>query len=156
MSADIKMIQFLKKLPSRERNFYLLMRSYDRALFQCKRYDVNAQSEAVETVAEFFEGQIDQLLGKSVSSPIYDIPRPRDEKAEKSIIEDTPPKDVLTAFHDQKLAAIRSIDKGFDDKLGAWASSFSKSGDEITSDATKRLSNESDLSSDEDENPEKE
>ena len=127
--ASTPFLHLLEKLQPRERNFYLMMDAYNTALgkFNFLPHEINT------SVQKFFESEILKIL---VETPlVYESNYKRNEMAEKSI----------ENKHENK---IKSVDQQFDDKLGKWASSFS-SDDE---DDIKRITNESDLSSDEKDN----
>jgi hypothetical protein len=145
---ELPLIRFLKSLPQKQRNFYLLMNAYNLTLNELgDRYpdnDNDSKQEGVKLISEFFETEISRLLETS-SSPFYESQTTRNEKAEKSI------PDKLNII--DQMNAVNLADDEFDEKLGKWASSFSDSDDE-TNKKDRRLANESDLSSD-DEDQEK-
>jgi len=134
---ELSMIQFLKKLPQRERNFYLLMNSYNLHLNNLSHCNNETQQEGSKLLSEFFESEILKLVVNEVQStpaPFYENHITIDEKAEKSTSEIN------------KFKIVNLADKEFNEKLGEWASSFSNSDDENDTNE-KRLANESDLSS---------
>lgn len=162
MSTELNFFRFLKKLPSHDRTLYILLQYYRDSLIRFNDLNGECQLEAVSALSDVFEPDILNLLQTRTGvvelttpvPPIYEAIR--NERAEVSSTSST-----LLNNKVDKLAVIRSIDKQFDDNLGEWGSSFSNSDDSEepvykedppklqASDSIKRLSNASDLSSDE-------
>lgn len=147
MSTEVTFLRFLKKLSYRDRKLYILLESYRSALTKYNDADELLQTEASSLLSAFFETEIYKLLESSVNPPIYESHR--NDRAERSVSLKKP----------DKLSLIRDIDKQFDEKIGEWASSFSDDEKDVTEEQqpidalTKRLSNASDLSSDDEQPP---
>lgn len=160
MSAEVTFLRFLNKLSTRDRKLYILLESYRNSLIKFNDANEVSQFEASSLFSDFFESEISKLLESSILYPIYESHR--NDKAERSVsvkksLINKPDKLETSRFliqnpsRDFKLSVIRDIDKQFDEKLGEWASSFSDSEDnpedEPPVDVTKRITNASDLSS---------
>jgi hypothetical protein len=113
MSADTVIHKFLKTLSTRDRHFFIVMETYKQSLVKLQDHD-----EYNSIISNMFEPLILKLLSYNDKSSHenYGGKQIQDEDVEKSI--------------KKKLKAVKQTDHEFDEKLGDWASSFSKSGDE--------------------------
>jgi hypothetical protein len=120
-SPDAIFICFLKKLPQRERNFYILMKSYRQSLDELNKCDLSTMKDGFDVLSDCFEGEINRILENSKSA-IYENQAMRNEDAEQST------SGKLNIIDDMQ--GLKFIDDQFDKKLGTWASSFSDEDDE--------------------------
>lgn len=148
-------INFIKTLPSRDRMFYLLMRSYERDLNDVKQHSLRYPhaesvtlsnqhiSQTLRGIAEIYESELLPLIESKTKLPIYDNQFIRNEKAEPSsesilkAIES--PKNSLTSNIETKRSLngaqtvslfdplMKNIEDfdEFAENLGPWGSSFS-------------------------------
>lgn len=119
--------RFLQKLPKRDRNLYLILNQYHETMAKFNSVGDISLWNQIEELAHQFEEDI-LVVVNTTNPPIYDAHH-RKEDAEPSIPRPKP---------------LAKTDVEFDEKLGAWASSFSESEED---DDPKRFADNSDLSS---------
>lgn len=112
MSSSLELYKFVKRLPARDRSFYLLMRAYEIHAATVIDSSYDGAPEAIDFLSGLFEDEILQLTA-TVKPPVY-IERARDEPAEISVLSIHPP-------------IVPDPTDPFAAKLGNWASSFSNS-----------------------------
>ena len=125
MASELAFFRFLRKLPEKDRNLYLWLNSYREGLARFNNCPPEIQNEVQSLLEELFEPEINKVV-ELPNTPIFDTHH-RKDRAERSISKPKP---------------LAKIDAELDEKLGPWVSSSSDDDDD-----SKRLSNESDLSS---------
>ena len=149
---ELHIINFIKTLPSRDRMFYLLMRSYERDLNDVKQYSLSNE-DTLRGIAEMYESELLTLIESKTKPPVYDNQFIRNEKAEpssESIIKaiELPKKSFSSkietkrslngaqtvSLFDDVMKNIGEFDE-FAENLGPWASSFSSNSEESVQNA---------------------
>lgn len=129
MSSDRNFIMFLGSLPTKDRNFYLLMQSYQYNLIKCGKYDPDTQKEAIRIVTDFFEPEISRF--SSFTFKKYSCKKLYNHKTTDNNSETTNNNSKISTREKSSILPITLIDEQLDEKLGGWASSFSDSDDLI-------------------------
>ena len=108
MTSELRLLKYVKKMPSKERCIYLLMNAYREALIRTDTMDSHIREDAAKLISEIYEEEINELL-ETPSIYIKHDP-PENKQIDK--------KDSSENKQDRSI--IKVIDKQFDEKLGRW------------------------------------